>query len=231
MMSMTPWGWGAPRQPVFERLEFPTNDQVDSSFSQQSAKPINVEKPTLKGEIEMTTTDNVIRIGTSRVKLGGEFNRLIVIDDQVDTVMEDVAPDCKKEKVDKVVDSKYLQPRWCPPSLTRTQKRKLQRLRLAEMREKEREKRRDELFNEIKPMTLPKQEWRRKDAPQRSTAKPTAAGQTATPSGQTTADSVPGGQTTPSGGQTAQAQEAHGLTEDEADPTAALSSPHTKAGS
>jgi hypothetical protein len=28
-MSMTPWGWGAPRQPVFEKLEFPTNDRVD----------------------------------------------------------------------------------------------------------------------------------------------------------------------------------------------------------
>jgi hypothetical protein len=42
------------------------------------------------------------------------------------------------------------------PGLTRTQKQKLQRLRLTEMREKEQEKWQDELFNEIKPMTLPK---------------------------------------------------------------------------
>jgi hypothetical protein len=44
------------------------------------------------------------------VKLNEEFNGLIVIDDQVDTVMENVAPDWEEEKADKVVDSKYLQP-------------------------------------------------------------------------------------------------------------------------
>jgi hypothetical protein len=51
--------------------------------------------------------------------------------------MEDVALDREEEKASKVVDSKYLQPRWCPLGLTRTQKWKLQRLWLAEMREKE----------------------------------------------------------------------------------------------
>jgi hypothetical protein len=56
MMPMTPWGWGAPHQPVFERLEFLTNDRVDSSFGQQKIKPINEEKLILKSEIEMTTT-------------------------------------------------------------------------------------------------------------------------------------------------------------------------------
>jgi hypothetical protein len=40
--------------------------------------------------------------------------------------MEDVAPDHEEEKADKVVDSKYLQPRWCPPRLTHTQKQKFQ---------------------------------------------------------------------------------------------------------
>jgi hypothetical protein len=79
----------------------------------------------LKSEVERTTTDDVVRISTSQVKLGGEINRPIVIDDQVDTVMEEVTLDRKEEKANKVVDSKYLQPRWCPPSLTRTQKRKL----------------------------------------------------------------------------------------------------------
>jgi hypothetical protein len=62
---MTPWGWGAPHQSVFLRLEFPMNDQVDSSSAQQSVEPINEEKPMLKSEIERTTTDDVIRIGTS----------------------------------------------------------------------------------------------------------------------------------------------------------------------
>jgi hypothetical protein len=70
--------------------------------------------------------------------------------------MEDAAPDYREEKTDKVIDSKYLQPRWCPPGLTHTQKCKLQCLQLAEMREKEQAKRRDELFNKFNPMTLPK---------------------------------------------------------------------------
>ena len=34
---------------------------------------------------------------------------------------------CSKEDVRQ--DSKYLQPRWCPSGLSRTQKRRLQRLR------------------------------------------------------------------------------------------------------
>jgi hypothetical protein len=126
-------GLGAPCQSVFVRLEIPMNDRVDSSSSQQSIEPINEEKLMLKSEIERTTTDVVIQIGTSQVKLSGEFNEPIVIDDQVDTVMEDVAPDHEEEKSDKVVDSKYLQPRWYLPGLTRTQKWKLHRLRLAEM--------------------------------------------------------------------------------------------------
>jgi hypothetical protein len=51
-------------------------------------------------------------------------------------VMEDAASDRGEVKTDKVVDSKYLQPGWCPPGLTRTQKCKLQLLHLAEMRKR-----------------------------------------------------------------------------------------------
>jgi hypothetical protein len=148
---------GAPRQLVFERLGFPTNDWGDSSSGQQNIEPINEEKVVLKSKIERTTTNDVIQIGTSQVKLSGEFNGSIIINDRADIIMEDVSPDRGEEKTDKVVDSKYLQPRWCPPDLTRTQKRKLQRLRFVEMWEMEQEKRRDELFDEIKPRTLPKQ--------------------------------------------------------------------------
>jgi hypothetical protein len=206
-MLITPWGWGAPRPPVLERLEFLASDQVDSSSDQQRIDPTNEGKAVLKSKIERTTTDGVIQIDTSQVKLREEFNGLVVIDGQADTRMEDIAPDHREEKMDKVVDFKYLQPWWFPPRLTRTQKWKLQRLRLAEMREKEREKRRDKLFDKIKPRTLPKQEWRRKEAPQHPTAEPAAGGQTTVSGGQTAASTVPGNQTLTSGGQTAQAQE------------------------
>jgi hypothetical protein len=48
----------------------------------------------------------------------------------------------KKEdtNVNKTADPKYSMPRWCPPGLTRSQKRKLQRLRAKENQEKEAEK-------------------------------------------------------------------------------------------
>jgi hypothetical protein len=48
----------------------------------------------------------------------------------------------KKEgtTVDKTADPKYSMPRWCPSGLTRSQKRKLQRLRAKENQEKEAKK-------------------------------------------------------------------------------------------
>jgi hypothetical protein len=121
-------------------LEFPTNDRVDSSSGQQKIKPINEEKTMLKSEIKRTTTGDVNQIGTSQVKLGMEFDGPVIIDDYVDTIMEDTVPDHGEEKTNKAIDSMYLQQRWCPPGLTRTQKWKLQRLWLAEMWEKEQRK-------------------------------------------------------------------------------------------
>jgi hypothetical protein len=56
----------------------------------------------------------------------------------------------KKEEdttVNKIVDPKYSMPRWCPSGLTRSQKRKLQRLRAKENQEKEAEK----IFNDTHP--------------------------------------------------------------------------------
>jgi hypothetical protein len=67
------------------------------------------------------------------------------------------------------------------------------------MREKEREKRHDELFDEIKPRTLLRQQWKRKEESQSSTTEPAAGDQTATLDGQT-----------------AQEHEAAGPTEDQA---------------
>jgi hypothetical protein len=180
-------------------LEFLTNDRVDSPSGQQKIEPINEEKPVLKSEIQKTTTANVIQINTSQVKLNKEFDGPVFIEEQVDAVMEDVALDCGEEKTDKVVDSKYLQPRWCPPGLTRTQKHKLKCLWLVVMREK----RRDKFFNKIKTVTPPKQEWRRKEAPRGSTAELAVGGQTAAPVGPITANLVSYDPTSPFGGKTA----------------------------
>ena len=46
--------------------------------------------------------------------------------------------DCSKKNVkSKEQDSKYVQPRWCPSSLSHTQKRRLQRMRKKEAMEQQ----------------------------------------------------------------------------------------------
>ena len=64
----------------------------------------------------------------------------------------------------KSIADKYHQPRWCPPGLTHTKKRKLQRLRNKEKKEKEEEKIRDEGFNRYRPMFPQSKVWKVKTA-------------------------------------------------------------------
>jgi hypothetical protein len=61
----------------------------------------------------------------------------------------------KKESttVNKIADPKYSMPRWCPSGLTRSQKRKLQRLGAKENQEKEAKK----IFNDTHPQYPPPQ--------------------------------------------------------------------------
>jgi hypothetical protein len=79
-------------------------------------------------------------------------------------------------------NSKYFLPRWCPPGLTHTQRRKLQRLRFQEKREKELEKQRDEAFNQYRPMVLQGKEWRVKTSSEPASVRPVGGdGQTDDP--------------------------------------------------
>jgi hypothetical protein len=64
--------------------------------------------------------------------------------------------------------AKYFQPRWCPPGLTSTQKRKLQCLRFQDKKEQEAEKLRDEQFNQYRPMVPQSKVWRVKAADQQA---------------------------------------------------------------
>jgi len=62
--------------------------------------------------------------------------------------------------------SKYFQPRWCPSWLTRTQRRKLQRLRAQEKKEKEFKRLRDKQSNHYRLMVPQGKVWRVKTADQ-----------------------------------------------------------------
>jgi hypothetical protein len=63
----------------------------------------------------------VIKIGSVHVIVDGRVNQKIL----------------DHEISNKSLASEYMQPSWCPPSLSHTQKRRLQRLRNQESKEKE----------------------------------------------------------------------------------------------
>ena len=78
--------------------------------------------------------------------------------------------------------SKYFQPRWCPPGLTHTQRRKLQCLRAQEKKDQEFKRLRDKQFNNYRPMVPQGKVWRVKavDQPARSIEPPQTTGLTGT---------------------------------------------------
>jgi hypothetical protein len=111
---------------------------------------------------ERTTSQDIIQIGSTPE---------IVPNIKVVTSTPEIAAN-DHEDSGSSSNSKYFLPRWCPPGLTRTQRRKLQCLRFQEKRENELEKQRDEAFNQYRPMVPQGKEWRvktsSKPAPVRS---------------------------------------------------------------
>ena len=105
-------------------------------------------------------------IGTRKLKL----KEPIVIDDPAvstnDVVAVSQGPMANDHEASasevKLRDPKYTQPKWCPPGLSKSQKRRLQCTRNHEKVEQEAEKLRDEWFNEERPMVPTAKVWRPK---------------------------------------------------------------------
>ena len=111
---------------------------------------------------ESTIDNDVIHIGMNTMVIQAKFKASFVIGDRVNAAIPE-APKAEDQVMEEAKDdSKYKRPRWCPPGLTRTQRRKLPRLSLKEMRECELEKQRAEVFNAMKSMVLHKKEWKHK---------------------------------------------------------------------
>jgi hypothetical protein len=109
---------------------------------------------------ERTTKKDIIKIGTADVVIQKESEGPMVFGESANTNKT------KDTTVIKIVDPKYSMPRWCPAGLTRSQKRKLQRLRAKEHQEKEAEK----IFNDTHPQYLPPQKkWRPKVVEEKQT--------------------------------------------------------------
>jgi hypothetical protein len=65
----------------------------------------------------------------------------------------------KSKEGNGVAPSQKPAPRWCPRGITRTQRRKLQKMHQKELAEKKEEEQRDYWFNHLQPMTKVKQTW------------------------------------------------------------------------
>jgi hypothetical protein len=120
---------------------------------------------------ERTTGQDIIQIVPIDVSIGEDGKRPIVPNNKVVTSAPEVAVN-DHEAGGSSSNSKYFLPRWCPPGLTRTQRRKLQRLRFQEKREKELEKQRDEAFNQYRPMVPQGKEWRVKTSSEPAPVRP-----------------------------------------------------------
>jgi hypothetical protein len=102
---------------------------------------------------ERTTKKDITKVGTTDV--------VVQKDNEGPMIFGESANTSKREDMTaiKIADPKYSMPRWCPSGLTRSQKRKLQRLRAKESQEKEAEK----IFNDTHPQYPPPQKrWRPK---------------------------------------------------------------------
>jgi hypothetical protein len=110
---------------------------------------------------ERTTIQDIIQIGSMDVHIGEDGKRLIAPNNKVVASTPEVFTAANDHEASgSGSNSKYFLPRWCPPGLTRTQRRRFQHLRFQEKREKEIEKKRDEAFNQYRPMVPRRKEWR-----------------------------------------------------------------------
>jgi hypothetical protein len=163
---------GAPQTSVFDRLAPPVQDRLSAAESgyqaqaQQDCRTTRPPRPTnpagghMPVATQRTTKKDIIKIGTADVVIQGDNKGPMIFGESANTTKKDTT-------TIKTADPKYSRPRWCPAGLTRSQKRKLQRLRVKESQEKEVEK----IFNDTHPLYPPPQKkWRPKAVEEKQTA-------------------------------------------------------------
>jgi len=80
-------------------------------------------------ETEKPKADPVVQIGDIKVVMQDKGKEPMVFGKSVNSLAQQPAMANDHEASGSKVANKYHQPRWCPPGLTHTQKRKLQHLR------------------------------------------------------------------------------------------------------
>ena len=90
----------------------------------------------MKVESGKVKADDVVQISDVKVVVQDTGKRLMVFGKSVvPFVQKPVMANDHEASGSKSIADKYHQPRWCPPGLTHTQKRKLQLLRNKEKKE------------------------------------------------------------------------------------------------
>jgi hypothetical protein len=137
-------------------------------------KPKIKEEEVQKMDIdpELTTSFDIIQIGTIDIPIEKSGKGPIVLKNQVVTPTQKGSIVVNDHEASGIKSHpQHFLPRWCPPGLTHTQRRKLQLLRLRENREKVVEKQRDKVFNSYRPMVSQGKEWRVKTTPRAEVVK------------------------------------------------------------
>jgi len=136
-------------------------DRSDRSHQRPSKAPFPRQEYRVKGkkvEVQPTIdpekikTDAVVPIGDTKVVVDNVGKKPMVLGKSVNSPVQRLIKANDHQTSSGSPASKYFQPRWCPPGLTRTQKRKLHRLRVQEKKEQEIKKLRDKLFNQCRHM-------------------------------------------------------------------------------
>ena len=104
-------------------------------------------------DLEKIKTDVVVQISDIKVAVNEAGTRPMVLHKSVDiSVQRSIVVDDHEASSGNTTTSKYFQSRWCPSGLTRTQKRKLQRLRCQKKKRQEAEKMKAAQFNKCRPI-------------------------------------------------------------------------------
>ena len=127
-------------------------DRSDRSHQRPGKAPFPRQEYHVKGkkvEVQPTVdpekikTDAIVQIGDTKVAVDNVGKKLIIFGKSVNSLVQRPIRTNDHQAGSSSSASKYFQPRWCPPGLTRTQKRKLQCLRIQEKKEQEIKKLRD----------------------------------------------------------------------------------------
>ena len=173
----------APVRPVAADRSDRSHQRPGKAHSPRQVYRVKEKKEEVQPTIdpEKAKADDVVQIGNIKVVVNDAGTRPMVFGKSVNPSIQRPIMANDHEASSSSSKSKYFQPRWCPPGLTRTQRRKLQCLR-AQEKEQEFKRLRDKQFNHNKPMVPQGKVWRVKavDQPARPVESPQATGLTGT---------------------------------------------------